>query len=41
MASYPERMKRYRELIAGKADLVFIPIGTDLDYLTGLRIQFQ
>lgn len=37
MASYPERMKRYRELIAGKADLVFIPIGTDLDYLTGLH----
>ncbi|MEM0934440.1 MAG: Xaa-Pro peptidase family protein [Pseudomonadota bacterium] len=37
MASYQDRMKRYRELIAGKADLVFVPIGTDLDYLTGLH----
>lgn len=37
MASYQERMTRYRALIAGKADLVFVPIGTDLDYLTGLH----
>ena len=37
MASYKDRMKRYREVIAGKAELVFVPIGTDLDYLTGLH----
>jgi Xaa-Pro aminopeptidase len=37
MASYAERMTRFRELIAGRADLVFVPIGTDLDYLTGLH----
>lgn len=37
MASYRQRMQRYRELIAGRADLVFVPIGTDLDYLTGLH----
>ncbi|MFO6463396.1 M24 family metallopeptidase [Jannaschia sp. KMU-145] len=37
MASYQERMAKYREVIAGKADLVFVPIGTDLDYLTGLH----
>jgi Xaa-Pro aminopeptidase len=30
-------MTRFRELIAGRADLVFVPIGTDLDYLTGLH----
>ncbi len=30
-------MQRYRELIAGRADLAFVPIGTDLDYLTGLH----
>ncbi len=37
MASYAERMTRFRKLIAGRADLVFVPIGTDLDYLTGLH----
>jgi Xaa-Pro aminopeptidase len=37
MAAYQNRMKRYRDLIAGKADLVFVPFGTDLDYLTGLH----
>ena len=37
MSNYTERMTRFRELIAGRADLVFVPIGTDLDYLTGLH----
>lgn len=37
MASYKDRMKRYRDVIAGQAQLVFVPIGTDLDYLTGLH----
>ena len=37
MASYKDRMKRYREVIEGKADLAFIPIGTDLDYLAGIH----
>ena len=37
MASYQERMRKYQEEIAGNADLVFVPIGTDLDYLTGLH----
>jgi Xaa-Pro aminopeptidase len=37
MASYKDRMKRYREVIAGKAEVVFVPFGTDLDYLTGLH----
>ncbi|MGP1395006.1 MAG: M24 family metallopeptidase [Inquilinaceae bacterium] len=37
MASYAERMKRFSGLIAGEADLIFIPIGTDLDYLTGIH----
>jgi Xaa-Pro dipeptidase len=37
MASYKDRMTKYREVIAGKAELVFVPFGTDLDYLTGLH----
>jgi Xaa-Pro dipeptidase len=37
MASYADRMTRFRALIGGRADLVFVPIGTDLDYLTGLH----
>jgi Xaa-Pro aminopeptidase len=37
MASYKDRMKRYREVIAGKAEVVFVPFGTDLDYMTGLH----
>jgi Xaa-Pro aminopeptidase len=37
MASYADRMRKYQELIRGKADLVFVPIGTDLDYLTGIH----
>ncbi len=37
MASYSDRMARFRTLIEGRADLVFVPIGTDLDYLTGIH----
>lgn len=37
MATYRDRMSRFRALLPGKADLVFIPMGTDLDYLTGIH----
>ena len=37
MASYADRMTRFQETIGGKADLIFFPIGTDLDYLTGIH----
>ncbi|MEM8586649.1 MAG: Xaa-Pro peptidase family protein [Pseudomonadota bacterium] len=37
MASYQDRMTRFQTLIEGRADLVFFPIGTDLDYLTGIH----
>ena len=37
MATYRDRMNRFRALLPGKADLVFIPMGTDLDYLTGIH----
>ena len=37
MATYAERMSRFQGTIDGKADLVFFPIGTDLDYLTGIH----
>lgn len=37
MASYAERRQKFQDIIAGKADLVFIPISTDLDYLAGIR----
>ncbi|MDO9636955.1 MAG: M24 family metallopeptidase [Pseudotabrizicola sp.] len=37
MATYQDRMTRFRGLLPGKADLVFIPLGTDLDYLTGIH----
>lgn len=37
MAGYAERMRAFQGLIAGKAEVVFIPIGTDLDYLTGIH----
>lgn len=37
MASHAERMTRFQELIEGRADAAFVPIGTDLDYLTGLH----
>ncbi len=37
MASYKDRMTKFQSMIGGKADLVFFPIGTDLDYLTGIH----
>jgi Xaa-Pro aminopeptidase len=37
MATYTDRMTRFRTLLPGRADLVFFPIGTDLDYLTGIH----
>ncbi|NBC89095.1 MAG: M24 family metallopeptidase, partial [Alphaproteobacteria bacterium] len=37
MASYADRMTRFMSLIEGQADLVFFPMGTDLDYLTGIH----
>lgn len=36
MASYSERMARFQALLGGKADVAFIPITTDLEYLTGV-----
>lgn len=32
----PTRMQRFQALLAGKADLAFIPLSTDLDYLAGI-----
>ncbi len=37
MASYADRMTRFQGLIEDQADLVFLPLKTDLDYLTGLH----
>ncbi|RVT81525.1 aminopeptidase P family protein [Rhodobacteraceae bacterium CCMM004] len=37
MASYADRLTRFQESIGGQADLVFFPMGTDLDYLTGIH----
>ena len=37
MATYRDRMNRFRALLPGRADLVFVPMGTDLDYLTGIH----
>jgi Xaa-Pro aminopeptidase len=37
MASYAERLTRFQNGLTDQADLVFFPIGTDLDYLTGLH----
>ena len=37
MTRYSQRMKRFQALIADEADLVFVNVGTDLDYLTGLH----
>ncbi len=37
MASYADRMTRFLSTIEGRADLVFFPMGTDLDYLTGIH----
>lgn len=36
-AAYHQRMQRFEALVAEAADLCFVPIGTDLDYLTGLH----
>lgn len=37
MTRYSQRMKRFQSLIEDEADLVFVHVGTDLDYLTGLH----
>ena len=37
MASHADRMKRFVEDAGDGADLVFFPMGTDLDYLTGIH----
>ena len=37
MASYSERQRRFQSLIEGRADLVFLPMGSDLAYLTGIH----
>ncbi|MHB2170040.1 M24 family metallopeptidase [Alsobacter sp. R-9] len=36
MASDPSRLRRFQALLAGKADLAFVPVCTDLDYLAGI-----
>lgn len=37
MASYKERMTRFQDSVDGSVDLIFFPMGTDLDYLTGIH----
>ena len=37
MASYSERRRTFQGLLEGAADLAFIPLTTDLDYLAGVR----
>ncbi|WP_372424381.1 M24 family metallopeptidase [Salinarimonas chemoclinalis] len=37
MGAYLERMEKFAALIAQGADIAFVPIGTDLDYLTGIH----
>lgn len=37
MTPYPQRMQRFQALIGDAADLVFLHIGTDLDYLAGIH----
>ncbi|MGD1886161.1 MAG: M24 family metallopeptidase [Cohaesibacteraceae bacterium] len=37
MASYAERLTRFLSSLTDQADLVFFPMGTDLDYLTGIH----
>ena len=34
--SYSDRIQRFQKSIAGKVDVVFLPISTDLEYLTGV-----
>ncbi len=36
MSSYSERLSRFQQLLGQHADLAFIPITTDLEYLTGI-----
>jgi Xaa-Pro aminopeptidase len=36
MASYNERLKQFQSLLGEAADLAFLPISTDLQYLTGI-----
>lgn len=36
-SEYSLRMARFQDLLSGAADLAFIPLGTDLDYLTGFH----
>src|SRR5215813_11668961 len=36
MISYSERIDKFQSTIAGKVDLVYLPICTDLQYLTGV-----
>jgi Xaa-Pro dipeptidase len=36
MSADPTRMERFRQLLAGKADVAYIPLCTDLDYLAGI-----
>jgi len=37
MASYKDRMAKFQGMIGGKADLIFFPMGTDADYVTGIH----
>ncbi|PWJ10050.1 M24 family metallopeptidase [Jannaschia seohaensis] len=37
MASYADRLTRFQDSLTDQADLVFFPMGTDLDYLTGIH----
>lgn len=37
MATFSERMARFQQALLGQADLAFIPISTDLEYLTGIQ----
>ena len=34
--SFTERIQRFQKSITGKVDVVFLPISTDLQYLTGV-----
>jgi Xaa-Pro dipeptidase len=36
MSADPTRIERFQRLLAGKADLAYIPLCTDLDYLAGI-----
>ncbi|MEM9476816.1 MAG: Xaa-Pro peptidase family protein [Pseudomonadota bacterium] len=37
MASYADRLTRFQNSLTDQADLIFFPMGTDLDYLTGIH----